>query len=92
METMTITLELTPELARELQPYQDDLVAVIQVGLRQIKMQTMLALYQKGTISLWKAARMAGVSLREMIEFAAAQGIQPDCDEETIAEELACLS
>ena len=43
-------------------------------------------------ISLWRAARMAGVSLREMIQHAVAHGLRPAVDEETIAEDLAAWS
>jgi predicted HTH domain antitoxin len=40
-------------------------------------------------LSLWKAARLAGVSLREMTQYAVARGLRPAIDEETIQEELA---
>ncbi len=48
-----------------------------------------LALFKQGNISLWKAARLAGVSLREMTQYAVAQGLRAVVDEETITEELA---
>jgi predicted HTH domain antitoxin len=47
-----------------------------------------LALFKQGDISLWKAARMAGVSLREMTQYAVAHGLRADVDEETLREEL----
>ena len=40
-----------------------------------------------GTL-LSEAARLAGVSLREMTQQAVAHGLRPTVDEETIAEEL----
>jgi hypothetical protein len=39
--------------------------------------------------SLWKTARLAGVSLREMAQYAVAQGIRAVVDEQTLSEELA---
>jgi predicted HTH domain antitoxin len=47
-----------------------------------------LALFRKGNISLWKAARLAGVSLRQMTEYAVSQGLQAVADKETEQEEL----
>ena len=43
---------------------------------------------RKGNISLWKAARLAGVSLREMTEYAVSQGLRAITDKETEREEL----
>jgi len=48
-----------------------------------------LALFKQGGISLWRAARLAGVSLREMTQYAVAQGLRATVDDEMIREELA---
>ena len=72
----------------ELGPYREDLDGLLMAGLRQVKLESALALFRPGDISLWKAARMAGVSLREMTQQAVAHGLRPTVDEETIAEEL----
>lgn len=88
----TLTLEVSESLLDELRPYRDNLDDLLVVGLRQVKLESALALFKRGDISLWKAARMAGVSLREMIQHAVARGLRPAVDEETIAEELTAWS
>jgi predicted HTH domain antitoxin len=85
----TVTITVPEDLSVQLQPYQNNLSELLRLGLREVKMEQSLALFKKGDFSLWKAARMAGVSLREMMQYAAAQGLQPVVDEETIQEELA---
>ena len=39
---------------------------MLRLGLREIKKAQSLTLFQQGTLSLWKAARLAGVSLRAL--------------------------
>jgi predicted HTH domain antitoxin len=84
-----LVIDVPEDLLQELQPYQDHVVDLLRLGLREMKMEQTLALFKKGDISLWKAARMAGVSLREMTQCAVAHGLRATCDEETLAEELA---
>jgi predicted HTH domain antitoxin len=87
-----LTLELPESLVNELGPYRDNLDSLLLAGLRQVKLESALALFKQGDISLWKAARMAGVSLREMTQQAVAHGLRPTVDEETITEELEAWS
>ena len=87
-----LTLELPESLMDELGPYRDNLHSLLMAGLRQVKLESALALFRQGNISLWKAARMAGFSLREMTQQAVARGLRPAVDEETIAEELKAWS
>jgi hypothetical protein len=87
-----LTLELPESLLDELGPYLDNLDGLLMAGLRQVKLESALALFKQGDISLWKAARIAGVSLREMTQHAVAHGLRPAVDEETIAEELEAWS
>lgn len=84
-----VTVTISSDLSAQLGPYRDKLDELIRIGLREVKKEQSLALYKKGGISLWRAARLASVSLREMAEYAAAQGLRATTDEETIAEELA---
>jgi len=63
----TLTLEVSESLLDELQPYRDNLDDLLVVGLRQVKLESALALFKRGDISLWKAARMAGISLFELL-------------------------
>lgn len=87
-----LTLDLPESLIDELGPYRDNLDSLLMAGLRQVKLESALALYKQGDISLWKAARLAGVSLREMTQQAVAHGLRPKADEETMAEELEAWS
>jgi len=87
METLTLTVSET--LYKEIAPYHGDLGELLRLGLRQVKMEQALSLFKQGGISLWHAARLAGVSLREMTQYAAAQGLRATADDETLREELA---
>ncbi len=86
METLTVSVPET--LMREIEPYRGELAELLRLGLRQVKMEEGLALYRQGGISIWRAARLAGVTLREMTQYAAAQGLRATVDEETLREEL----
>jgi len=85
----TATLAIPDDLSVQLEPYRDNLDDLLRIGLRELKKEQSLALFKKGDLSLWKAARLAGVSLREMTQYAVAQGLRTVVDEETIREELA---
>jgi hypothetical protein len=87
-----LTLEVSEALLDQLEPYRDNLDGLLMAGLRQVKLDSALALFKRGDISLWKAARMAGVSLRSMTQHAVAHGLRPAVDEKTIVEEVAAWS
>lgn len=84
----TLTISIPEELSAELEPYQDKLDDLLRIGLRELKMEQALSLYKLGKLSLWKAARLADVSLREMTNYAIANGLRPIVDDKTIEEEL----
>ena len=84
-----VTVTITDELSTQLEPYRDNLDDLLRIGLREVKVEEGLALFRQGHVSLWKAARFAGVSLREMTQYAVSQGLRPAVDEETIREETA---
>ncbi len=44
-------------------------------ALRQRKTEAAVAAYREGKVTLWKAAEIAGISLREMLEIAGARRI-----------------
>lgn len=85
----TVTIAVPDELSKQLEPYRDTLDDVLRIGLREVKKAQSLILFQQGNLSLWKAARLAGVSLREMRQYAVAHGLHASVDAETIDEELA---
>lgn len=62
---------------------------LIEIGAKQVKIEEALAVFKEGKISLWKAARLAGVPLREMVLHAAAHGLKPKMDEKMLEEETA---
>lgn len=85
----TLTIAIPDDLSAQLEPYRDTLAEVLRIGLQEVKKAQGLALYKQGHLSLWKAARLAGVSLREMTQYAVAQGLRASVGENTIREELA---
>lgn len=62
---------------------------LMELGLKFLKMEEALTAYKEGEISIWRAAKIAKVPLREMIRFSSAHGIRPKFDEKMIEEELA---
>lgn len=84
----TVTLTISEELSAQLGPYQDSLDELLRIGLTEVRKGQALTIFKKGNISLWKAARLAGVSLREMTDYAVAQGLRATIDEQSIKEEL----
>ena len=85
----TTTVVIPDDLAVQLEPYRGSLDDLLRIGLREVKKEQGLALFKQGHVSLWKAARLAGVSLRVMAEYAAAQGLRATLDDEMIKEETA---
>ncbi|MBW1701665.1 MAG: UPF0175 family protein [Deltaproteobacteria bacterium] len=83
-----ILIKIPNELSKDLAVFEGNLVELLALGLRQVKIQQSLALFREGGISLWKAARLAGVSLREMTQYAVSQGLRATCDDQTLEEEL----
>ena len=82
-------VEVPEGLVKELEAYKGNLGEILVLDLRQIKMQQALVLFREARVSLWKAARIAGVSLREMTQYAVSQGLRATCDDKTLEEELA---
>lgn len=41
---------------------------ILDIGLKEIKLEHALDLYAKGKVTLWKAASLAGISLWEILE------------------------
>ncbi len=84
-----LTVTISDKLSKELKAYQDNVADIIAIGLKEVKIQQGLSLFKEGRLSLWKAARMANVSLREMTSHAVAQGLRPPIDDLMLKEELA---
>jgi len=84
----TVTFTIPDELSAKLEPYHENLDELLRIGLTEVKKGQALALFKKGNISLWKAARLAGVSLREMNDYAVAHGLRATIDEKSVKEDL----
>lgn len=83
-----LQITVSDELAVQLKPYEGHLEDLLRAGLREAKLGQSLVLFQHGDISVWKAASLAGVSLREMLLYLNLNGIRPEFDDEEIREEL----
>ena len=77
MSATTITLKLSPELAEQTPRRPEERVEIFSLGLKQMRIKKALEEYQRGECSLAYAASQAGVTLRQMISFAYAYGLEP---------------
>lgn len=82
------TVEIPDERLEELAPYRDRLGELLLLGLSQIKIQETLLLYERGLVSLGRAAELTCLSKQEMIRQAHAAGVHPRWSEELVEEEL----
>lgn len=65
-------IEIPDERLQELEAYKDRLGEILLLGLSQIKIQEALLLYQRGLVSLGRAAELTGLSEQEMMRQARA--------------------
>ena len=68
---------------------ESDIAKILETGVHRIKIEHALSRFKRGDISIWNAAKTAGIPLREMIVPASAYGIKPEFDEKMIEEETA---
>ena len=57
-------------------------------GLREKRIKAALGLYREGRVSLWKAARLAGFSLWELVEELERRGVELQYGEKELEEDL----
>lgn len=82
--TKIISARVPDEMARDLREIEKEektdratlVRKLLARAIEQWKVERALRLYQDGKVTLWRAARLGGVTLREMMELAAKQGIQ----------------
>ncbi|PIV23652.1 MAG: hypothetical protein COS40_03595 [Deltaproteobacteria bacterium CG03_land_8_20_14_0_80_45_14] len=94
MRSTAVTARLKTELLREIQEIAEEesidrssaIQRLLQIGLKEYKMEKALNLYRNGKVTLWKAAELAGVSLREMMEAIKARDIPYQYDLEALEE------
>ena len=83
------TVEIPDERLEELGPYKDRLGELLLLGLSQVKIREALLLYERGLVSLGRAAELACLSRQEMMRQAQAAGVRPRWSKEMVEEELA---
>jgi len=83
-----LTIEVPPELAEKMPSNQTERYEIVRLGFTQWRVKKALEEYRQGGCSLAYAAKQAGVSLREMISFAYAYGVEPRFDEKLLQGEL----
>lgn len=86
--TEKILIEIPADLADTLAERRDRLPEILQLGLRQLKVQEALTFYEEGIVTLARAAELAGIPLQDMIREARAKGIRPRWNEKMVEEEL----
>jgi predicted HTH domain antitoxin len=94
--SVTLTTRASKELARKIEELakkeQVDKSTIIRKLLKEAverkSLEDAIEQYKKGKLSLWKAARNAGVSLWEMIDVLAKEGVYFDYDREALGEDL----
>jgi hypothetical protein len=91
----TISVEVDEEFARALetieQPYLDRptlIKTLLFSGLKQYRIELALRKYLEGEVSTWKAAEIAGVSLRKMNKILQEKGVEMHYSEESLKEDL----
>jgi predicted HTH domain antitoxin len=62
--------------------------SIFEMGLNQYRIEQALSLYRHGGMSIGYAARLAGITEREMVRQAAVHGVAPKFSERTVEEDL----
>lgn len=82
------SVEIPDQKMAELEAYRDRLGELLLLGLSQVKIQEALLLYQRGLISIGRAAELADLTEQEMVHQARIVGIQPRWRKAQVQEEL----
>ena len=80
---VTITTRVSEEIEKEIRSISEreqlDKSTVVRrllvEGIKDWKIKYALEQYSEGRVTIWRAARMAGISLRQMLDIAAKKGI-----------------
>jgi hypothetical protein len=83
-----ITIPVSKAANEQLPPDPATRSQVLELGLRQWRIQQALENYRSGHGSLAHAAEQAGISVREIIILAYAHGLAPSADPDLLAEPL----
>jgi predicted HTH domain antitoxin len=70
-------LEKIDEIARRENKERSEVVReILKIGLKDKLVEDALKMYREGKVSMWKASKMAGVSLWEFIEILKDRGVE----------------
>lgn len=94
MSSRAVTARLRTELLKEIQKMAREesidrssaIQRLLKIGLREYKIKKALNLYRDGKVTLWRAAELAGISLREMMDTIKAKDIPYQYDVEALEE------
>ncbi len=84
-----VLIEIPTDLADQLANRSEMVPEILRLGLRQLRVQEALLLYEQGVVTLARAAELAELPLQEMIQEARSKGIQPKWSDAMIEEEMA---
>jgi len=91
----SIAVEVDEEFVKALeeieQPYLDRPTLIKNIllsGLKQYRIELAIRKYLEGEVSTWKAAEIAGVSLRKMTKVLQEKGVEMHYSEKSLKEDL----
>lgn len=61
---------------------------LLAMAIRRWKMERALKLYREGKLTVWRSARLAGVTLREIMELAAKERIEFQYAQKDLEEDI----
>ena len=96
MKSKSISIRIPVEDYEELKRISDDsgigrstvIRDVLERGIRDKKLDIAIDKYRKHEITLWKAARMAGIPLTKFIDILAKEGLEYHYTPEEVTEEF----
>lgn len=91
-----ISTRLPEEILRDLKEIEEEEKADRATVVRRLlawavklwKAEKALRLYREGKVTLWRAARIADLTLREMMEYAAREGVQFQYSQKDLEEDI----
>ena len=94
MSSQAVTARLSTELLKEIQKIAVEesidrssaIQRLLKIGLREYKIEKALNLYRDRKVTLWRAAELAGTTLREMMETIKARDVPYQYDLEALEE------
>jgi len=94
--TEVISTRIPDKLARDLKEIEKEeesdrattIRKLLTKAIKEWKIEHALELYHEGKVTLWRAARLAEVSLREMMERATKKGIEFKYTEKDLEEDI----